>query len=426
MIYFMFNKKSQILDIEATEIISSGSYPTIEAKVTLGSGLFAKASVPFGVSSGKTEASILLDNDKKRFHGQGMLKAVKNIEQKIRPLLKGQTIYDQQAIDRNLMELDGTENKSRLGANAILAVSLACNRLAAKASGHHLWAYLIDYYNLPQPKNLPQPMAVVIEGGRHADNSTDFQEYLLIPGKNNGSVASTLRRIIETYQTLKTILRKNGYSTNVGNEGAYAPEGISSNEKPLQFMLEAIKKSGYLPGKDISMALDIAASEFYKKKKYELACEKTALTAAQFIEYQKKLLRDYPLISIEDGLDQNDWEHWPQLFHALGKKSLIVGDDLTTTNSKRLKKAIKLQALNAMIVKPNQIGTITETIAAIQVCQRNGLEMIVSHRGGGETNDTYIVDLAVACGARYLKVGPTRGERVAKYNRLLTIEREEW
>ncbi len=415
---------SKIQSIKAREILSSGSTPSLEVKVILKSGVIGIASVPYGASAGIHEAYVLLDGDKKRFLGKGMLKAVNNINKKLAPKLNGLNVFNQRAIDNLMIRLDGTKNKKKLGANAILGVSLAVAKAAAKEKKMPLYKYIRDVFNLKIKKFiLPNPMMVVIEGGMHADKSTDFQEYIISPiiGK---SIKEEIRCGIEVYLALKKVLKKKSYSVNIGNEGAFAPEGLKTNESPLKLIVEAIKKSGYKPGKDVGISLDPATSEIFRNTKYVLKKEKKKLSSKEMIEYFKKWIKKYPIITLEDALHEDDWKHWSLLTKVIGKKISIIGDDLTVTNPKRLEKAIKLKAINAILIKLNQIGTLTETVDCCMLARKHGFMTVVSHRGGGETNDTAMIDLAVAVNSGFVKVGPSRGERVCKYNRLMEIEDE--
>ena len=413
----------KIKSISAREIISSGATPSLEVKVTLKNGITGKASVPFGASAGKHEAYVLFDKGK-RYNGKGMLKAVNNINKKIAPKLKGENANNQFAIDRLLNKIDGTKNKKKLGANAILGVSLAIARASANNANIPLYAYIRKTFKLPIKKyTLPNPQMVVIEGGKHADNSTDLQEYLISPIKGN-SIKEEVRAGLEVYQELKNILKKNKFTTNIGNEGAFAPVGMKSNEQPIKFILQAIKQAGYQQ-KDIGLSFDAAASEFFKKGKYVLKKERKKLTSKQVLKYFSSWIKKYPsIISLEDPLHEDDWTNWQGLTLHLGSAVAIVADDLTVTNPERLQKAIDEKAANAILIKLNQIGTLTETVETCMLAREHGWMTIVSHRGGGETNDTSMVDLAVAVNAAFIKVGPSRGERVEKYNRLMEIEEE--
>lgn len=414
----------KIAKITAQEIIASGGLPTIEASVYLESGGVGVASVPYGASTGSLEATVLVDGDQRRFGGQGMLKAVKNVETEIADILLGKEVANQEEIDQLLIDADGTDNKSRLGGNAILAVSMACARAGALATGLPLYRYLAEIYDLPRPRALPKPMAVCIEGGKHADRSTDFQEYCLT-GIGSTTVFESLRAVLESYHQLKQILHQHSYSTNVGNEGAFAPSGVQTNQQPLEMLTQAITQAGYQPGKDLSISIDAAASEFFKDGKYHLQLEKQSYTSEELISYYQSWIDKYPLVSLEDMFAENDWLSW-QAFQPIVKHHQIIqiGDDLTVTNPSIIKKAIQQQAISGVIIKLNQIGTVSETIAACKIGKEHNLMLVPSHRGGGETNDAFMIDLAVAVGASWVKVGPTRGERVSKYNRLLAIERE--
>ncbi len=413
-----------IKSVKAREILSSGSTPSVEAVVELESGARGIFSVPYGASAGVHEAFILLDKDKKRFLGKGMLKAVENINNKIAPALIGMPSFKQKEIDQKMIELDGTENKKKLGANAILAVSVAVARAAANEKKMPLYEYIREAFNLQiEDYRLPNPMMVVIEGGKHADQSTDFQEYSVSP-IGNKSAKENVRCGIEIYLTLKKVLKEKGFSVNVGNEGAFAPNGLESNEAPISLIIEAIEKAGYKAGEEVGISLDPAASEIFENGKYQLKKEGKCLSSAQLIELFKDWAAKYPIITLEDGLHEDDWDNWPKLNAALGEKVAIITDDLTVTNLKRLKKAIETKCGNAILIKLNQIGTLTETIETCMLARENNWMTVISHRGGGETNDTSMVDLAVAVNSGFIKVGPSRGERVCKYNRLMEIEEE--
>jgi len=413
---------TKIRKIEAREILSSGSFPTIEVKVTLSSTMVGVASVPFGVSSGSHEAFTLVDNDPKRFLGKGMLKAVEAVNKKIAPRLIGMEPYDQREIDRIMLELDGTDSKSNLGGNSILAVSLAVARAAANERMIPLYQYIRETFRIWGEWRLPNPMMVVIEGGKHADNSTDIQEYC-ISAFGGSSAKENVRMGIEIYQHLKKVLSEKKLSTNVGNEGAIAPSGIKSNEIPLEFISESIERGGYRPGIDVGISIDAAASEFFEEGKYHLKIENKSLSSAELIEYYLPWFQKYPIVTIEDMLHEDDWENWPILMKK-APNLLNIGDDLTVTNIKRLEKAVKLGCINAILIKPNQIGTLTECIECCLFARDKGIVTVLSHRGGGETNDTSMVDIAVAVNSSFIKVGPSRGERVCKYNRLMEIEDE--
>ncbi|MFN3301900.1 MAG: phosphopyruvate hydratase, partial [Patescibacteria group bacterium] len=407
---------SKIQKIFAREILASDGYPTIEVKVQLNSGAIGIASVPYGVSAGSFEAKVLTDKDQKRYHGRGMLKAVANVNSIITPALIGLESSNQRMIDKIMIDLDGTEDKSKLGGNTILAVSLAVAKATAEERKLPFYRYLTETFKTGVDFSIfPKPMAVVIEGGKHAHQTTDFQEYCLTALKDD-SPQENIRRVLETYHELKKILQANGFSTNVGNEGAFAPTGIDSNEAPIEYIIQAIKKSGYQPGQDIGLSIDVAADQLYKDGRYYLSLENKKLTAQELIDFYENWFKKYPIISLEDGLEENDWQNWTKLNQIAKKyKVEIIGDDLTVTNPKRLQKAVEMKAISAIIIKPNQIGSLTETIDCCLLAKKNKIITIFSHRGGGETNDTSIIDLAVAVGSAFVKVGPSRGERVVKY-----------
>ncbi|MFC1687453.1 phosphopyruvate hydratase [Patescibacteria group bacterium] len=418
--------KHKIQNIFAREILASTGVPTIETEITLENDVKASASVPYGASAGIHEAFILQDKDSKRYNGLGAQKACAVVKDVIGPKLIGMDATDQKKIDQTMLELDGTPNKEKLGGNSILSVSNACARAAALATQTPLYKYIRSTYHLPYKTwKLPRPMMVVIEGGVHADNSTDFQEYLFsVSGAP--SVKEAVRWGEEAYQALKKILKEKGLNTNVGNEGAFAPAGIETNEAPLSLLVDAIKKAGYVPGKDISISLDPAASEFYNtdENKYVLKRGDAQLSSDQMIALFKGWIEKYPIISIEDGLAEDDWDGWASFFKASGRDIRIIGDDLIVTKKERVQKAIDMQAINGVLIKLNQIGTLTETIETIQLGRKHDFWQVPSHRGGGETNDTFMMDLGAAVNAEYVKVGPARGERTGKYNRLLFIEEE--
>ncbi len=414
---------TKIKKVRAREILASGGEPTVEAEVQLESGVIAKASVPYGVSAGSYESVVLVDGDEKRYGGKGMLKVVDNIENEIGPAIAGMEVEDLKKIDEKMRELDGTKNKARLGGNAILAVSMAAARAGAAGREIPLYKYLKEIYGIEGEHKLPRPMVVMIEGGKHADKSTDIQEYL-VADLENQSVADDIRMEMEIYMNLKQILEGKGMTTNVGNEGAFAGVGMKSNEGPLELVLEAIEKAGYKAGKDAGLAIDAAASEFFEEGKYVLKAEGRSLTAEEMIEMYGEWREKYPIVIMEDMLAEDDWGAWVKLMEKLGDKTIILADDLTVTNTKRWQKAIEMKAANAILIKLNQAGTVSETVECCKLARENGLMTVPSHRGGGETNDTFMVDLAVAVGSEYIKVGPTRGERVEKYNRLMRIEEE--
>jgi len=414
----------KIAKLIAYEVLASGGYPTVEVKVTLDTGSVGLASVPYGASAGSYEATVLVDGDNARWNGKGNLQAIQHILNDILPVIQHIPAENQYDIDTALIKLDGTPNKARLGGNAVLAVSLAVARAAANGARKPLYRYLIDTFGLQTDlTKLPQPMVVTIEGGKHADDSTDFQEFCVTAMKQD-SVTENIRKALETYHKLRNILKDNKLSINGGNEGAFAPSGIPTNEAPLDFIMEAIRQAGYVPGEDLGISIDAAASEFFTGN-YELKLENRQFTGTELIEFYKPWLDKYPFVSLEDMLAEDDWDSWVQLNKLLKEKGILhIGDDLTVTNISRLRKAIELDAITGIIIKPNQIGTLTETIACCQVANQHGIKTITSHRGGGETNDHFIADLAVAVGSPFVKVGPTRGERVSKYNRLMEIERE--
>lgn len=415
----------KIASIHAREILSSGGTASLEVKVTLDNGIHETASVPYGASAGSYEAFVLFDDDKNRFKGKGMLKAIANINNIIAPALVGKNVNDQRVVDLLMCDLDGSENKKNLGGNAILGVSLAVARAGAKANNIPLYKWIRQVFSLPISQYLlPNPMIVAIEGGKHADNSTDLQEYLLSP-IGNKSARENIRMGLEVYFNLKKILSTNGYSTNVGNEGAFAPDGIENNEKPLQMLLEAIKTTGFEPGTEIGLSIDAAANEMYKDGLYFLNTEKKKVDAKELMNIYENWIKKYPILTVEDMFAEDSWSDWSEFSKITSKSNVSnIGDDLTVTNTKRLQKAIDQKAISAILIKLNQIGTLTETVDCCMLARKNGMMTVPSHRGGGETNDTSMVDLAVALNSGFIKVGPTRGERVCKYNRLMEIEDE--
>lgn len=413
----------KIKEIKAYEIITSNGYPTIEVSMTSELGSVGVASVPYGLSAGSHEASILLDEEK-RYNGKGSRKAVKNVLEIIMPELIGKNLSNQKELDKILLELDRTSDKSNLGGNTILAVSLAFAKTYAAEERQPLYRYLQQSFNIQESTSLPNPMMVSIEGGKHAYKSTDLQEYCL-SGLSDEGPAENIRKCLETYHKLGELLRQNNFSTNVGNEGAYAPDEIESNEAPLEYLVQAIKQAGYNPGKDIGISIDAAASEFYKDGQYFLTLEDQKFSSDELIKYYEPWLIKYPIITIEDMLHEDDWQAWTKLTEISNSHNILnIGDDLTATNKERLQKAIDQKAISAILIKLNQIGSVTETIEACLLAKEHGMDTIPSHRGGGETTDTSMIDLAVAVGSKFVKVGPTRGERVIKYNRLMEIERE--
>lgn len=408
----------EIVDIFARQILDSRSFPTVEVEVTLEDGTVGVASVPSGASTGIFEAVELRDGDKTKFNGKGVLKAVENINETIATELVGMNIFDQVSIDNLMIELDGTDNKGKLGANAILGVSLA----VAKAAANYLGLPLYQYIGGVNAKVLPVPMMNIINGGEHADNNVDLQEFMIMP-VGASSFSEALRMGSEVYHSLKTLLKSKGYDTGVGDEGGFAPN-LGSNEEAIVIIIEAIEKAGYKPGKDIFIALDPASSEFFEDGNYNLKGEGRILTPEEMANYYVELASKYPIISIEDGMAEEDWEGWKLLTEKIGDKVQLVGDDLFVTNTKRLNMGIERGVANSILIKLNQIGTLTETLNAIERAQRAGYTAVVSHRSG-ETEDTTIADLVVAVNAGQIKTGaPARSERVAKYNQLLRIEEE--
>jgi enolase len=411
-------KTATIESVKAQEILDSRGNPTVEAEVTLADGTVGVASVPSGASTGKYEAVELRDGDKSRYRGLGVLKAVDHVNTEIAPAIAGMSALEQTDIDQRLIELDGTANKSRLGANAILATSLAVAKTAASFRHVPLYRHLGG----ARAKQLPVPMLNILNGGKHASDSVDFQEFMIVPlGAANFHKAMQVSS--EVYHSLRRVLEDRGLSTNVGDEGGFAPR-LSANKDALELILAAIDRAGYRAGRDLSIALDPAASTFYQDRKYVLSREGVTFSPTEMIDYYVKLVSVYPIISIEDGLAEDDWANWSLLTARLGKKTQIVGDDLYATNMKRLEKGIGQKASNSILIKVNQIGTLTETLAVIKRAQQAGWTTVVSHRSG-ETEDTTIADLAVASNAGFIKSGaPCRSERLAKYNRLLRIEEE--
>jgi len=411
---------SYIANVFARQILDSRGNPTLEVDVYTSNGRMGRAAVPSGASTGVHEAVELRDNDPKRYLGKGVQNAVANVNTVINEALKGAYVLDQKAIDQMLINIDGTENKSRIGANAILGVSLAVAKAAASESGLPLFKYVGGV----GANTMPVPMMNILNGGSHADNKIDIQEFMVMPFGAE-SFSHGLRMGTEIFHHLKKVLQDKGYSTNVGDEGGFAPN-LGSNEEAIEFVLEAITKAGYTPGKDVWIALDAASSEFYNKEKKKYIFESTGaeMTSAEFVGYWKEWVAKYPIISIEDGLDEDDWEGWKLLTEAIGDKVQLVGDDLFVTNTKRLARGIKEKSANSILIKVNQIGTLTETIEAVQMATANGFTSVMSHRSG-ETEDTTIADLAVALGCGQIKTGSaSRSDRTAKYNQLIRIEEE--
>ncbi|MFA5532313.1 MAG: phosphopyruvate hydratase [Candidatus Shapirobacteria bacterium] len=417
---------SKIKNIFAREILASGGAPSLEVTVTLESGAIGEASVSYGASAGSKEATVLVDGDKTRYNGKGMLKAIENINGMIKDNLIGIDADKQRDIDTIMIDLDGTENKANLGGNAMLGVSLAIARAQALEENLPLYKYLRKAYSIEDIGwKLPKPMIVMIEGGKHADETTDLQEFM-VGAMGEKTAAENVRMEMEIYSALKNILKAEKLSTNVGNEGAFAPNGIVSNEKPIEYLVQAIKDAGYTPGTDAGVGIDAAASEFYNQetKKYELKLEKKELTSEELIEYYRPWIEKYPIATMEDMLSEFDWDNWPKMAEAINGKFPLIADDLTVTNVNLWQKAIDMKAATAILIKLNQAGTLTETVDCCLLARKYNLMTMPSHRGGGETNDAFMVDLAVAVGSDYIKVGPTRGERVCKYNRLMRIEEE--
>ena len=415
----------EICEVNALEILDSRGNPTVQVEVVTADGSNGVAMVPSGASTGSFEAVELRDGDKARYNGKGVLKAVANVNELVAPKLIGMNVYDQPLIDKTLIEIDGTENKGKLGANATLGVSLA----VAKAAANSLGMELYNYIGGVNAKTLPVPMMNVLNGGKHADNTVSSQEFMIMPvGAPNFTEA--LRWCAETYHALKSILKERGLSTAVGDEGGFAPN-LANDEEALQLLVEAIKKAGYKPGEDIALATDIASTEMYdeakkigEEGKYYFWKTKELKTVDEMIDWIANLTEKYPLISVEDGLAEEDWENWKKLTERLGNKVQLVGDDLFVTNIKRLQKGLDNNVANSILIKLNQIGTLTETLDAIELAKKNGYTAVVSHRSG-ETEDTTLADVVVATNAGQIKTGaPCRTDRVAKYNRLLNIENQ--
>jgi len=413
---------SEIAEIRAREILDSRGNPTVEADVILASGVKATACAPSGASTGSREALELRDKDASRYLGKGVLNAVDNINNTISSCLLGREIVDQAAIDQAMIDLDGTPNKSVLGANAILAVSLACAKASAIDAGLPLYARIKQLMSLDTDYSLPVPMMNIINGGEHADNNVDIQEFMIQP-TGMSSFSEALRSGAEIFHALKSVLHQQGLSTAVGDEGGFAPN-LPSNSAALDAILQAVDVAGFRIGKDIHLALDCAASEFYDQGKYVLKGEQISYSSDGFANYLRKLTEDYPILSVEDGMDESDWEGWATLTKLIGAKVQLVGDDLFVTNTRILERGIKEGVANSILIKFNQIGTLTETIAAIEMARKAGYTAVISHRSG-ETEDTTIADLAVGTGSGQIKTGSLcRSDRVAKYNRLLRIEEE--
>lgn len=412
---------SSIVQIRARQILDSRGNPTVEADVITETGTVGRAAVPSGASTGAHEAVELRDGDKKKYMGKGVLKAVKNVNEAIAKELTGAYVFDQNGIDEAMLQLDGTENKSKLGANAMLAVSMAAAKAAALETGLPLYRYIGGV----NANTLPIPLMNILNGGAHADNSIDFQEFMIMPVKAN-TFSDALRMGTEVFHHLKNVLKAKGHSTNVGDEGGFAPN-IKSNEEAIEIVLKAIETAGYKPGEDIFIAMDAASTEFFDSKSGLYTFKKSSgkkMTSSELVAYWKKWTGKYPIVSIEDGLAEDDWKGWAELTTAIGSKVQLVGDDLFVTNVKRLQKGIEKGVANSILVKVNQIGTLTETIDAVNLATRNSYTNIMSHRSG-ETEDTTIADLAVALNSGQIKTGSaSRTDRIAKYNQLLRIEQE--
>ncbi|QLQ25014.1 MAG: phosphopyruvate hydratase [Dechloromonas sp.] len=409
---------SSIVDVVAREILDSRGNPTVEADVLLESGVMGRAAVPSGASTGSREAIELRDGDAGRFLGKGVQQAVENVNTEISEAIVGLDAQEQAFIDQTMIDLDGTDNKSRLGANAILAVSMAVAKAAAEESGLPLYRY----FGGMSPMQMPVPMMNIINGGEHANNSLDIQEFMIMP-VGASSFREALRCGAEVFHALKKLLDKNGHSTAVGDEGGFAPN-LGSHAEALEIIMQAIEKAGYVPGKDVLLALDCAASEFYKEGKYHLAGEDLHLTSAQFADYLANLVDQFPIVSIEDGMSEADWDGWKLLTQRLGKTVQIVGDDVFVTNTRIFKEGIKQGIGNAILIKINQIGSLSETFAAVEMAKRAGYTAVISHRSG-ETEDSTIADIAVGLNAGQIKTGSlSRSDRIAKYNQLLRIEED--
>ena len=414
----------KIESVEALEVLDSRGNPTVQVEVITDGGFCGVAKVPSGASTGSFEAVELRDNDEERYMGKGVKKAVENVNRTIAKKITGMNVYDQLKIDQKLIDIDGTDNKEKLGANATLGVSLA----VAKAAANSLGMTLYNYIGGVNAKKLPIPMMNILNGGKHSDNNISSQEFMIMPTSGK-DFAENLQMGVETYHNLKKVLKSKGYSVAVGDEGGFAPN-LQSEEEALDVIVEAIKKAGYIPGKDISIALDVASTEMYDEAKkvgkngYLFWKTGTFKSSDEMIEYLEELVQKYPIVSIEDGLSEEDWSSWKKLTQKLGSKIQLVGDDLFVTNTDRLRKGIKNKVANSILIKPNQIGTLTETLDAIEMAQKAGYTTVISHRSG-ETEDTTIADIAVAVNAGQIKTGaPCRTDRVAKYNRLLNIENE--
>ena len=405
-----------IKEVKAREILDSRGFPTVEAEVTLENGIKGTASVPSGASTGKAEAHELRDGDEGRFHGKGVLKAVSNVNKTINELLKGKCVFNQRELDRLMCDADGTEEKKRLGANAILSVSVACARAASSVLGVPLYRYLGG----SNCHIMPVPMMNILNGGAHADNNVDIQEFMIMPG-GAASVSDAVRMGSEVFHSLKGLLKARGLSTSVGDEGGFAPQ-LTRDEEALDLIMEAIEKAGFAPGEDVVIALDAASSEWYDGENYILPKSGRRYSSDEMMMYFNQLLKNYPIYSLEDPLSEDDWKAWQSFTREAGNECRLVGDDLFVTNPRLIKKGITLGAANAVLVKINQIGTLTEAFDAVDIAHKAGYKTIISHRSG-ETEDAVIADISVALGSGLIKTGaPSRGERCAKYNRLTKIE----
>ncbi len=405
----------KIANVIGREILDSRGNPTVEVDVILENGIVGRAEVPSGASTGEREALELRDGDKKRFNGKGVLKAVSHVNHELKDLVVGKDVFDQKGIDYAMLELDGTKTKSNLGANAILGVSMAVLKAAALAKNMPLYKYVGD------GKTLPRPMMNIINGGAHADNNLDFQEYMIIP--NRDTIKERIRVGAEVFQSLKSVLKSYGYVTSVGDEGGFAPN-LKTNKEGFELIIEAIKKAGYEPGVDVNLGIDVAASEFYEDGIYYLKGEDKKLTTEQLVDFYQELVTTYPIITIEDPVAENDWNGFKLITEKLGDKIQLVGDDLFVTNKECLQKGIDMQAGNAILLKVNQIGTITETLETIELAKKHGYKTVISHRSG-ETEDTTIADLAVGLDLGQIKTGSmSRTDRICKYNQLIRIEEE--
>jgi len=407
-----------ITNIHAREILDSRGNPTVEVDLDLANGIQTRAAVPSGASTGEQEAVELRDGDARRYLGKGVLKAVQNVNTTLREVVVGMEATDQEALDRAMIERDGTPNKANLGANAILGVSMAAARAAAASEGKHLYQYLC----VNSSCTLPVPMMNILNGGSHADNNVDIQEFMIFP-LGAPSFREALRMGAETFHHLKQVLKQRGLNTAVGDEGGFAPD-LRSNQEAIEVILEAIQKAGYTPGKDIYLAVDSAASSFYRDGKYHLDSENRTLDSEEMVKYYQSLVEQFPIVSLEDGLDENDWRGWKVLNETLGKRIQIVGDDLTVTNIRLFQQAIDEGVMNAILIKLNQIGTVTETIQAVELARKNDFGAVISHRSG-ETEDIFIADFVVAMGMGQIKTGSaSRTDRICKYNQLLRIEEQ--